>query len=112
LRAYRLEADEPVHLPSLAVMKRILIMLGVAAALAAAWPSHAQQGPPPGRRTMDRQQPMQPMRPQRELPARPADYRERDEPRRHSMTPDERRQLRRDITDHGREVYRDRRPPQ
>jgi hypothetical protein len=97
------------------MMHRIGIMIGLAAALAAAWPSHAQQGPPPGRRAMERQQPMPPMRPmppQRESPARPADFRDRDmEPRRQSMTPDERRQLRRDITDHGREVYRDRRPP-
>jgi len=95
-------------------MKRIGIIIGIAAALAAAVPSFAQQGPPPGRKGMERQQPMQPMRPmgpQRESPTQPADFRNRDMGRQ-SMTPDERRQLRRDITDHGKDVYRDRRPPQ
>jgi hypothetical protein len=35
--------------------------------------------------------------------------RDKEPPRRATMTPDERRDLRRDIRDHGREVYRD--PP-
>jgi len=97
-------------------MKRILVTAGLAAALAAAWPSAAQQGAPPGRRAPDRpqQQPM-PMRPlppqQREFPQQ-FPGREANDPRRAGMTPDERRQLRRDITDHGRDVYRDRQPPQ
>jgi hypothetical protein len=94
-------------------MKRILVTAGLAAALAAAWPSAAQQGPPPGRRAADRPQPMRPQPPppqqqqQREFPGREA-----QDPRRAGMTPDERRQLRRDITDHGHDVYRDRQPPQ
>jgi hypothetical protein len=37
--------------------------------------------------------------------------RDAQDPRRGQLTPDERRQLRRDIGDHGRDVYRDRRPP-
>lgn len=93
-----------------AFMKRILVSVGLVAALAAAWPSAAQH-PPPGRRGADRPQQPLPMRPppppQREVPGREA-----QDPRRATMTPDERRQLRRDITDHGRDVYRDRPPPQ
>jgi len=34
-----------------------------------------------------------------------------ERPRPDDMTPEERRQLRRDIYDHGREVYRERRQP-
>ena len=96
-------------------MKRILVTAGLAAALAAAWPSAGQQGPPPGRRAADRPQQPMPMRPlpppQREFPQQ-FPGREANDPRRAGMTPDERRQLRRDITDHGRDVYRDRQPPQ
>ena len=95
-------------------MKRILVTAGLAAALAAAWPSAAQQGPPPGRRAADRPQQPMPMRPlpppQREFPQQ-FPGREAQDPRRAGMTPDERQQLRRDITDHGRDVYRDRQPP-
>jgi hypothetical protein len=86
-------------------MKRMMAIAGLAAALAAAWPALAQTGSQ-GRRAMDRP-PAQPLPP----PSRPADLRERDResPRKATMTPDERRDLRRDIRDHGREVYRD--PP-
>jgi hypothetical protein len=38
--------------------------------------------------------------------------RDAQDPRRGQLSPEERRQLRRDIGDHGRDVYRDRRPPQ
>ena len=38
--------------------------------------------------------------------------RDAQDPRRGQLSPDERRQLRRDIGDHGRDVYRDRQPPQ
>ena len=95
-------------------MKRLVIMAGIAALLAVAWPSHAQPQGPGGGRRMD--QPMRPMPqmppPQRE-PTR--DFRgDRDghDSRRGQLSPEERRQLRRDIGDHGRDVYRDRRPPQ
>ena len=95
-------------------MKRLVITAGIAMLLAAAWHAHAQPpGPGGGRRDMDPPtRPMQPMPPQRE-PAR--DFRgDRDaqDPRRGQMSPEERRQLRRDIGDYGRDVYRDRRPPQ
>jgi hypothetical protein len=84
-------------------MKRIVIIAGLAAAVAAAWPAFAQPGPPQGRGAADRSQPLP--------PSRPADARERDAspPRKATMTPEERRDLRRDIRDHGRDVYRD--PP-
>jgi hypothetical protein len=84
-------------------MKRIAIIAGFAAAVAAAPPGFAQPGPPPGRGATDQPQPLP--------PSRPADARERDAspPRKATMTPEERRDLRRDIRDHGREVYRD--PP-
>jgi hypothetical protein len=86
-------------------MKRIILIAGLAAALASASPAFAQSGPQ-GRRATDRPPPTQPT-----PPARPADLRQgdKDTPRRATMTPDERRDLRRDIRDHGREVYRD--PP-
>jgi len=93
-------------------MKRILVTAGLAGALAAAWPSAAQQGPPPGRRAAERPQQPMPMRPA-PPPPQPQQFpgREAQDPRRAGMTPDERQQLRRDITDHGRDVYRDRQPP-
>jgi hypothetical protein len=82
-------------------MKRMMIVTGVAAALAVAWPAFAQSGSQ-GRRATERPQPAPP-------PSRPADLRDqgREPPRRATMTPDERRDLRRDIRDHGREVYGD-----
>jgi hypothetical protein len=86
-------------------MKRMMMIVGLAAALAAGGSALAQGGSQ-GRPTIDRSPPAQPP-----PPSRPADLRERDKapPRGATMTPDERRDLRRDIRDHGREVYRD--PP-
>jgi hypothetical protein len=96
-------------------MKRLLIIAGIATLLAAAWPGHAQQQPPGGgRRGME--PPMRPMPPPQrdQMPMR--DFRgDRDaqDPRRGGqLSPEERRQLRRDIGDHGRDVYPDRHPPQ
>ena len=92
-------------------MKRLLIMASIATLLATAWPGHAQQPPPGGGRRMD--PPTRPMPPPQPEPTR--DFRgDRDaqDPRRGQLSPDERRQLRRDIGDHGRDVYRDRQPPQ
>jgi hypothetical protein len=60
-------------------------------------------------------QPMRPMPqtppPQRDQMPPARDFRDAQDPRRGHMSPEERRQLRRDIGDHGRDVYRDRRPP-
>jgi hypothetical protein len=67
-------------------------------------PAHGQgqgardyRGPPPGQ---DMQRGGRPDAPRRE------DYRQRESERRQQwMTPDDRRDLRRDIRDHGRDVY-------
>ena len=85
-------------------MKRILAVAGVLAALLASWPAVAQQVPPD--RRADRPGPPEerPMPPPRRVGSL-------ERPRPDEMTPEERRQLRRDIYDHGREVYRDRRQP-
>ena len=85
-------------------------MVGISAALLAAWPAFSQQGPqgPHGRRG-ERMGPTagqpqgRPLPPAREAgqvgpPGRPE-----------RMTPEDRRQLRQDIHQHGREVYRGRR---
>lgn len=90
-------------------MKRIVAMIAIATLLAAAWPSYAQPGPP-GRRAADKQSMRPAPPPQREPPGRDARDREREQSRRASMSPEERQQLRRDIGDHGRDVYRDRKP--
>jgi hypothetical protein len=93
-------------------MKRMMILAGlVAAAAVAAWPAFAQPGPQQGRQSAGQGPPAQPSPP----PGRPADMRERDvqAPRKATLTPEERRDLRRDIQQHGREVYGeppDRRP--
>ena len=95
-------------------MRRLLIMASVAMLLVSALPGYAQQGGG-GRRGMDRplRQAPPPQREQQQMP--PRDFRnDRDaqDPRRGQLSPEERRQLRRDISDHGRDVYRDRQPPQ
>jgi len=42
------------------------------------------------------------------MPARDAGGQKRDANRDARMTPEQRRQLRRDVNDHGRDIYRDR----
>ena len=87
-------------------MRRIVVGALAAALLAAAWPGYAQQHGP--MRHIDGPKPMRPAAPPppppRELrggpPGRPG-------PPPH-LPPEERRQLRRDIADHGRDIYRDR----
>lgn len=81
-------------------MRRTFLVLAAAAILAAAAPLGAQQGPgsDPARRGAER-----PPLPERAAPGRPG-----GEPvpaRPAQLSPDERRQLRRDISDHGREIY-------
>lgn len=89
-------------------MKRIVAIVGTLAALLIAWPAVSQQGsqghqgrrgermgPPPGR----------PMPAGREMgPAGPPGRAPMER-----MTPEDRRQLRQDIHQHGRDVYRGRR---
>jgi hypothetical protein len=78
----------------------MFLVLATAVTLAAAAPVEAQPGPAPdaARRGADR-----PAVPERAAPGRPV-----GEPvpaRPAQLSPDERRQLRRDISDHGREIY-------
>jgi hypothetical protein len=88
-------------------MKRLVVMASLAALLAAAWPAGAQPGPGGGgRRGMDRPMPQRPMGPPPERGwQRPGG--EGMQHRRGMMTPEEREKLRRDIGQHGREIYRD-----
>jgi hypothetical protein len=86
-------------------VSRIAALVLLLAAIAAAGPALAQQGPPPGRPGQRMGPPPgRPMPPAREAsfggrpPAGPAAPHDR-------MTPDERRQLRQDIHQHGQEVY-------
>jgi hypothetical protein len=93
-------------------MKRLLIMASIVTLLTAAWPGHAQQSPGGNRRGLD--QPTRPMPPPQRDQMPPRDFRgDRDahDSRRGHLSPEERRELRRDIDNHGRDVYRDRRPP-
>jgi hypothetical protein len=86
-------------------VKELLAIASMIVVLLASWPAGAQQGtpveraersgPPPQGRPM----PM-PMAPLQGAPARAPQDR---------MTPEERQQLRRDIHQHGRDVYRQRR---
>ncbi len=83
---------------------RFLIALGaVALMLLASLPAAAQQGQ--GGRGIGRGAPGRPTPPQ-QVPAR--DTTNRDANRDARMTPEQRRQLRRDVHDHGRDIYRER----
>jgi len=78
-------------------------MIGILAVLSVSWPAAAQRDdrrmPPPAK---DTQAPGSSTQGQR-MPGRE----EPDERQTHRrMTPEERQQLRRDINDHGREIYR------
>jgi hypothetical protein len=84
---------------------RFLIALGgVALILLASLPAAAQQQAQGGR-GVERGAPGRPTPPQ-QVPAR--DTTNRDANRDARMTPEQRRQLRRDVHDHGRDIYRDR----
>ena len=93
-------------------MKRVFVMVGMFAALLAAWSAAAQSGPPgPQGRRGERMGPPpgRPMPPAREAgqagpPGRPPMERMSER-----MTAEDRRQLRQDIHQHGRDVYRGRR---
>lgn len=80
-------------------------MASAAILLAVAWPAAAQPGPGQGRnRGMDRPAPQRPMGPP---PERGWQRPEGDGMHRRGMSPEEREKLRRDIGQHGRDVYRD-----
>ena len=85
-------------------MKTILAVAGILAALLGTWPAVAQQDPPDRRAARSGPAEERPMPPARRVGSM-------ERPRPDQMTPEERQQLRRDIYDHGREVYRDRHRP-
>jgi hypothetical protein len=86
---------------------RFLIALGgVALILLASLPAAAQQQAQGGR-GVGRGAPGRPTPPQ-QVPARDAAWQSREANRDARMTPEQRRQLRRDVHEHGREIYRDR----
>jgi uncharacterized membrane protein len=92
-------------------MKLLAALAGIFIALTASLPARAQphERDQPRRFQQERQHV-----PQRELPRRGAGDPRQDErgageqARPGQLSPEERRQLRRDIREHGREVYRDR----
>ena len=85
-------------------IERFLIAVGaVALILFASLPAEAQQGQ--GNRGLGRGAPGRPTPPQ-QVPAR--DVGGQNANRDARMTPEQRRQLRRDVHDHGRDIYRER----
>lgn len=88
-------------------MKRTVAITMLGVLLAAALPAWAQQGSgAQGRRGMERPPTQQPMPPaDRGGQARKGD--DQGGARRGQLSPEERQQLRRDISDHGRDIYRD-----
>jgi len=88
-------------------MKRVVVMATLATLLAAAWPVWAQpgQGQGGGRRGMDRPTPQRPMGPPPERGGQRPDGDGMH--RRGQMSPEEREKLRKDIGQHGRDIYRD-----
>lgn len=83
-------------------MKRLTVLAGVLLALAAGLPAQAQPGD--GRHRFERQQQREF---RREEVQRRQQERDEREGRQGRLTPEERQQLRRDIREHGRDVYRD-----
>ena len=84
-------------------MRFLIALGGVALILLASLPAAAQQQAQGGR-GVGRGAPGRPTPPQ-QVPARDAN---RDANRDARMTPEQRRQLRRDVHDHGRDIYRER----
>ena len=84
-------------------MKALLAIAGMIVMLLTTWPAAAQQGSPVER--AERAGPPPQGRPMPPLQREGS----RAQPAQDRMTPEERQQLRRDIRQHGREVYRERR---
>ena len=84
-------------------MKGWIVLSGIALVALTSLPAMSQQGGKrlgpggPGRQT-----------PPPQAPVRDAGLQKRDANRDARMTPEQRRQLRRDVHDHGRDIYRDR----
>ena len=84
-------------------MRGWIVLGGIAVILLASFPAMSQQG---GKR-LGQGGPSRPPPPQ-QAPVRDAGWQKRDANRDARMTPEQRRQLRRDVHDHGRDIYRDR----
>lgn len=91
-------------------MKRFAALAGIFMALAVSLPAQAQPGDGP--RRFERFQQQRDFQRQREMRReefqRQQQERQEQEGRPGRLTPEERQQLRRDIREHGRDVYRDR----
>ena len=86
-------------------MKRVIALGGVVALLLASFPAFAQHNT--GGRRFGQGGPMRQLPPQR-APMRDPAADNRGGNRGMQLTPEQRQQLRRDIHDHGRDIYRDR----
>ena len=89
-------------------MKGLVALSGIALILLTSLPATAQHNQ--GGRRFGQGGPARPTPPQ-QVPARDAGWQNRDANREARMTPEQRRQLRRDIHDHGRDIYRERPGP-
>ena len=90
-------------------MKRWMALMSTFLILVASLPATAQQGQ--GGRRVGPPGPGRPMPAQQQAPARETNRQNHEAARDARMTPEARRQLRRDVHDHGREIYRDRPGP-
>jgi hypothetical protein len=86
-------------------VKSLIAFGSIVVVLLASFPAMAQHGQ--GSRGVGRGGPERAARPQ-QVPARDGTWQNRDANRDARMTPEQRRQLRRDVHDHGRDIYRDR----
>jgi len=86
-------------------VKRLVVFFSVAMVLLPSLPAAAQNRPERG--GFGQANPARPPTPQR-VPVRDATPDNRNASRSTQMTPEQRQQLRRDIHDHGRDIYRDR----
>ncbi|HKO89297.1 MAG TPA: hypothetical protein VJU83_12375 [Burkholderiales bacterium] len=88
-------------------MRRFILLLSMLSALTAAWPAAAERG---GREGYGRDGGQRQQQQREDRYVRKDEYQRRNEDRhREQLSPEQREQLRRDIYDHGREIYRDRR---
>ena len=86
-------------------MNRLVVLCSIATLLLVTFPAAAQNSP--GDRRFGQGSRVRQPPPQR-VPARDATGEDRKARRDVRMTPEQRQQLRRDIHDHGRDIYRDR----
>jgi len=91
------------------IVRALIAAGGVVLLALAPLPAAAQQGQ--GGPRFARPGPAARPVPPQQIPARDAGQRNAIPQRDPRMTPDERRQLRRDVHDHGRDIYRDRGGP-